>query len=123
MRTAGNRFAQSATPAPHPILAETALTLSQACRLLPGTRGCEHPDPATLTRWILNGIRVTSGCRVKLEAVKLPGGWRTSREAVSRFLAALTDGHQQPAVPLPSSPRRRSRSAEEADRKLREMGF
>jgi hypothetical protein len=98
------------------ILSETVLTLVQAADRLPGSKGCDHPDPATLTRWILRGVKTPAG-RVRLEAAKLPSGWRTSAQAVDRFLAALNPADE------PSTRRNRTRPGEAAGRRLQAMGL
>lgn len=47
--------------------------------------------PATLTRWILRGVRdPRNGGRIKLEAIRTPGRWLVPEGAVNRFLAEVT---------------------------------
>jgi hypothetical protein len=108
------------------ILTETRLSLTQAARLLPGTRGSEHPDPATLNRWILRGVRnPRGGARIKLEAVRLGSAWWTSREAVDRFVAALTvaAGADSPLKTPAAQRRQRERELAEIDRQLDAIGI
>jgi hypothetical protein len=66
------------------------LSLSAAGRLFPGHRGGEAVDPSTVFRWVVKGTRTAGGSVVKLEAVRVGGRWLTSRGAVARFVAALT---------------------------------
>lgn len=105
---------------PHPLLAETVLTLTQAAGRLPGAKGCRHPNPTTLLRWVIRGAKARDGRRVRLDAVKLPGGWRTSAEALGRFLAAI--GPEEPAPARPS-PAARRKAGEAAGRRLEAMGL
>lgn len=64
---------------------EKLMPLGQACQFVASTRG-EKVHTSSLCRWILRG---KSG--VRLDAVRLNGGgWWTSREALSRFAAALS---------------------------------
>jgi hypothetical protein len=55
-----------------------------------------RPSPATAWRWALKGIR-----GVKLETVMMGGRRYTSREAVDRFFAGLTEARAA-AAPAPS---------------------
>ena len=59
---------------------ESALTLSQASRALPG-----HPHVSTLHRWMRRGVR-----GVRLDAYRIGGRWYTTREALERFVSATT---------------------------------
>ena len=71
---------------------ETTISLTQAARLLPpGRRG----RPVTLScilRWVLDGVRLASGERVRLEATRMGGRWLTSVEALQRFADRQTPG-------------------------------
>jgi hypothetical protein len=62
------------------------LRLIDAAREWPG--GPIHP--ASITRHILKGVKLRNGSRRRLWALKTPGGWVTSREAIDEFLAVLT---------------------------------
>ena len=64
---------------------DTTLSLLQAAKLIPPTRGDKPVQVCTLVRWILHGVR-----GVRLEAVRIGGRWITSHEALDRFTAALT---------------------------------
>jgi hypothetical protein len=65
-------------------------SLSQIARRIPSTKGDGAVHTATLTRWILRGVRVADGTVIKLEARKFPGGWKVTEEAVEHFLDRLT---------------------------------
>jgi hypothetical protein len=68
---------------------ETPLSLKEAARILPPTRQDKRVHVSTLTRWILHGVQ-----GVRLEAYRIGGRWVTTREALERFSAALTDNRQ-----------------------------
>jgi hypothetical protein len=64
---------------------EKLIPLGKACQFMSATRG-QKASPSALCRWILRGKE-----GVRLDAVRLNGGgWWTSREALSRFAAALS---------------------------------
>jgi hypothetical protein len=105
------------------ILSETTLSLSQAARIIPPYRLDRPVHPATLTRWILSGVRGPDGSRIRLEAIRRPSGWLTSREAVERFLTRLTpDLDTEPAL-RPETPGKRHRACEQAGRELEKLGI
>jgi hypothetical protein len=74
----------------------------------------------SVRRWICQGAIAPSGQKVKLEAVRVGSRWKTSSEAIQRFVAALTPSTDPPPH-APSQAKRDSR-AEYFGRKLREMG-
>jgi hypothetical protein len=106
------------------IQAGNGLSLSAAGRLFPGHRGGESVDPSTVFRWVTKGARTPGGNVVKLEAVRVGVRWLTSRGAVARFVAALTDAATPTStVPIPTlhTPATR-RASEKAAEKLKAMG-
>lgn len=52
----------------------------------------------TVVRWLTDGYPAGSGV-VRLEGVRVGREWRTSREAVGRFLTAITPGATSPPPP------------------------
>lgn len=62
------------------VRAEGAISLDQACFLVPAANADGHVKPATLLRWILSG---KAGAR--LEAARVGGHWHTSIQAIRRF--------------------------------------
>ena len=102
------------------LLSETTIGLSAAAALLGVGRGNRPIHPATLTRWILRGIRGPDGQRIKLEGVRVGSSWRTSREAVARFVDALTPGAA--AAPITRTPTARRRASERAEEELIRAG-
>lgn len=72
------------------------ISLNDACRLLPKRRGGKRPHVATLFRW------ASVGCRgIRLETVQIGGTKCTSRAALDRFFARLS---QTPAAPASNGP-------------------
>src|SRR5262249_30422050 len=64
------------------------LTPSQAARIIPNAG--RHPSPEAVIRWISKGAMSRNGSRIKLQAIRSPKGWLTTREWISDFLTALT---------------------------------
>lgn len=66
------------------------VTLVEACKVVPTRRG-RHVTARTLLRWVTKGLtaRGFEGRPVRLEAVRMPTGFLTTRAAVGRFFAAL----------------------------------
>jgi hypothetical protein len=71
-------------------------------------------------RLVTRGARAANGERIRLETIRTPSGLRTSREAVVRFIAALSE-----PTPLLSSPRSKARNAQihAAEKELNNAGF
>jgi hypothetical protein len=103
---------------------EQVVTLATAAALIPPARGGKKTHVSTLLRWILAGGKAPDGSTVYLEAQRLPRGWLTTREALARFLAALTPrpGSASPA-PAPRTPARRRRASERAAAALSRVGI
>lgn len=55
------------------------------------TRTGKAPHPSVLWRWCFHGLRGPGGARIRLEHVKAGGAVCSSREALRRFFAALTE--------------------------------
>jgi hypothetical protein len=105
------------------IQAGEGLPLSAAGRLFPGHRGGPSVDPSTVFRWVTKGT-TAGGRTVKLEAVRAGSRWLTSRGAVARFVAALTDAAvpgAAPTAPTARTPTAR-RAAARATAALKAMG-
>src|SRR4051812_37319436 len=103
------------------LLQEQLVSLAQAGRRFPRSRHGKsaHLTPSALWRWVVHGVAVSGGHRVRLEAVFVAGRWLTSLEALERFAAS----QQRPipgadsgcsVPPLLPSPAARRRAAEEA---------
>jgi hypothetical protein len=119
----------------------TLLTLRDAARVAAAGRDGGAPHTSSLVRWIKRGTRRRDGSRIRLRAVRAPGGWRTTEDWLSEFYGALTrdrlgvddhdDADANPASSTPpnrtEAPGRRSASerraaSERAAELLREMG-
>jgi Protein of unknown function (DUF1580) len=104
------------------ITSETPIPLTQAADELPRRRGGRKTNVSTLFRW------TTGGCRgVLLEYIQVGGTRCTSREALQRFFEKLSQPRQAGNSAGQSgsvfrSAVRRKRDADEAGRKLEEMG-
>jgi hypothetical protein len=66
----------------------------------------------------MRGATASNGARIRLETVRTPSGLRTSREAIQRFISALTNQ----GLPPPTTASRRHQQ-EKAERELSEAGF
>ena len=69
------------------LLTEEVITLSEVRKFLPNVEGQNRPHLSTIWRWSLRGVG-----GVKLETVKIGSRVVTSRQAVTRFIAATTKG-------------------------------
>jgi hypothetical protein len=52
--------------------------------------------PSAVVRWIQRGTPLSTGSRLRLAAVRTPGGWRVRREDLEQFLEALTADRLRP---------------------------
>jgi hypothetical protein len=103
-------------------------SLRQIARRFPPNKADKAVHPATLTRWILKGIPLSDGSRVKLEAVRFPAGWRSTDEWVDDFLEALTAARTESKLTSGQtgavrSPAKRQRDYSRAKRELKAAGF
>ncbi len=46
--------------------------------------------PSAPTRWILKGVVLSTGERLRLKAIRTPGQWLVEREDLDQFLERLT---------------------------------
>lgn len=56
-------------------------------------------SPSAVTRWILTGAALRDGARLKLKAIRLPGGFRTSEQWLDEFVEALTRDRTGASMP------------------------
>jgi hypothetical protein len=92
---------------------EQTCPISAACRF-PALRNPKNGKPAhanQVYRWVQIGARAVNGQRIRLEAIQLPTGLATSREAVARFIARLNDPDADIPEPTPAARRRQIDSA------------
>jgi hypothetical protein len=71
---------------------------------------------------MLTGVRVQSGERVRLEAVRLGGRWVTSSAALERFIAAQTPSLEGGEKATSRSYTQRQHAAERAAKELKKFG-
>jgi hypothetical protein len=100
---------------------ETLLTLAEAARLPAFRRAGRPAHISTLWRWRSRGARAVDGSRVQLETLRVPGGIRTSTEAVDRFLQRLNA--DPGAEPVERSTRQRHKASEAANAELVATGW
>jgi hypothetical protein len=102
------------------LLGEHLIDLRQACGEAPlrNPRTGKPCHISQLYRYVTRGARAANGTRVRLQTVLTPSGRRTSREAIMRFIAALTD----PGAP-PPTPRVRKQQIAQAEAELSAAGF
>jgi hypothetical protein len=106
----------------------TYLTLSHVAKRFPPFRNGRPVHVATITRWIVQGVRLRDGSRLHLCAVRLPGRWVVETRAVDEFLESLTldragDSNPRATNPAATASASRRRAAERADQKLARRGF
>lgn len=70
------------------LVREGLISLREAAPIFGTGRGGKSRHPATLTRDILKGATLPSGRRVRLEALRINGAFKTSRLAVLRYIEA-----------------------------------
>jgi uncharacterized protein DUF1580 len=97
------------------ILNESVLPLRDAADLIPRLRRGKRVHFSTLWRWATGGSR-----GVKLETVRVGSTLCTSREAVARFVEALS---RPPGAPVVRSVAARRRGNEAAARELDAAGL
>jgi hypothetical protein len=75
------------------------LTPAQIGRRCPQNREGVSVSPTTVVRWIVSGVRLCSGERLKLAAVRYPGGWRIAEDDFDQFIATLTSDRTGSVTP------------------------
>lgn len=96
---------------------ENLISLADAGRLLPARRRGKKPHISCVYRW------TTTGCKgIVLESLQCGGTRVTSREALARFLEALTLASPTGAQMAVRSPTKRRRAAERAIEALEREG-
>jgi hypothetical protein len=102
---------------------EKTFPLSQASKFLPSARKGRPVSLSCLLRWVLDGVKLKDGRRIRLEALRLGGKWVTSMEAIQRFAEAQTPTLEFRRQTLPQSPVRRRKAAERAAKELERIGI
>ncbi len=96
---------------------ETIIRPADVARLIPSSKAGSKIDVSTVVGWIMRGSR-----GIKLERLRTPAGWVTSKEAVARFVERLTEAHGSNEHAGSMTPTARRKAAEKADRELEAMG-
>jgi hypothetical protein len=81
----------------------TLRTLAAQARRIPSSRIDGHTHPATISRWLIRGVRLKNGSVHRLIGLRSPGGWLVSDEAMGHFLAVLTADRTGEPAPAASS--------------------
>lgn len=99
-------------------LTEDVVALTTAAKSLPVRRAGKRPHVSGVYRW------TTSGCRgVILESIQIGGTRCTSREALARFFAALTEAAGTAPPAQQRTAKQRERAIAQADAELDEAGL
>jgi hypothetical protein len=101
---------------------EMLMSLPEICSLLPPGRNGSKPHLNTVLRWVLKGVRLPSGECVRLGASRCGSKWISSREALARFMAALTP-NLDTDPPTARTPTARKRAVERAEKNLEKIGI
>lgn len=97
-------------------LSEQLLTLTDAAKLLPRRRRGRKAHPASMYRYTTRGLR-----GVVLESIQVAGTRCTSKEALSRWFAALSNLGGPKSAPS-ATPARRKRQVEKAEAYCKKAG-
>ena len=79
--------------------------------------------PSVVNRWMTKGTKLSSGERLRLEAVRTPGGWLTRREWLDAYLKALTEDYRREDTTVPATRPTASRRISELESRLTAAGF
>jgi hypothetical protein len=102
---------------------EKLITLRQAAALVPPARRGRRCHTSTIFRWITRGAKAPDGAAIRLEAIRRPGAWLTSGNALERFFARLTPMMEAESPRPPRSPAARQKSNERARKRLEDIGI
>jgi hypothetical protein len=101
------------------LLLNVDLTPGAAAQRVASNRaGRRHVSPQAIVRWATLGTKLRNGERLKLKAVRSPGGWLTREDWLQEFLDTLTADRSGLTAP-PCAPAR----AAAAKERLKTKGF
>ncbi len=103
------------------LLTEDVISLAAAGKLFPGSRGADRVNPSTVFRWATKGVRTAAGV-VKLESFRAGSRVFTTKQAVERFVAALSAPTEPIATPVVRTPSARRKAADAAAEALKKLG-
>jgi len=94
------------------------LTLTEAAKLVPGS----PVYPSTVSRWILRGVRLPDGSRLKLRAIRLGSKWHVTAEWMREFFESHTAAFVPDAATRPRTSREQNHAVDRAVAELERMG-
>jgi hypothetical protein len=96
------------------------LSFTQAARLLPPARKDRPVHPSCVFRWATSGSSAMDGHRVKLESARIVSRLLTSKQALERFVAALSGPISTETMPEMRTPAASTRQHQQAATALAE---
>ena len=103
------------------LLSEDVISLAAAGKLFPGSRGADRVNPSTVYRWTVKGVCSTNGV-IKLESFRAGSRVFTTKQAVERFVAALSAPAEPVAASAVRTPSARRKAADAAGEALKKLG-
>ena len=103
------------------LLQEDVISLAGVARLFPGARGAERVSPTTTFRWATKGVRTPAGV-VKLETFRAGSRLFSTKQAVERFVTALSTPADPVATPTVRTPSARRKAGDAAAEALKAAG-
>src|SRR5437868_2568709 len=95
---------------------ETAISISQAARLLPPGRRGRPVHLSCILRWIIDGVRTPAGVIVRLEGGRAGSRWITTVESIERFVQRQTPSFE----PEPMGVRTQAQRSKASERAAKE---
>jgi Protein of unknown function (DUF1580) len=103
---------------------ETVHNFAKATQFVPPARNGKKTHISTLLRWATKGAKAPDGTIVRLEALRVGSRWVTSREAIQRFMEALTPRiDDEGSTPGVRTTTRRQRASDRAAEELDQLGL
>ena len=90
---------------------------------VPGHRANARLHLSTLIRWVVTGVKVPDGSRLRLRAVRAGSRWLTTDEWFAEYLDALTAAHAVVPTQPTRSPAVRNAATAQAGEELRRLGM
>jgi hypothetical protein len=104
------------------------ISLRELIKTIPTAGRGQSPHIASAIRWCTKGVRAQDGSRIRLQALKTPGGWMSRNDWILAFFERMTADRvaasdSPSGQPLPVSPAQRRREIARADRALDAAGI